>query len=307
MARSTLEPVDDVDFEVEQEQEDIDQENDSEQIGEADALATSGYVQVDGFKDPSGGTGIEGASTAVAIADLAQEANQSNSNSQDLSATLSFTASRVNVLGDEADVEDVDVWLKQEQEDVDQKNDCDQYGVALSIAYADYVDVDLNGDLEAGGHRRRRRSPRRWRLPGSIKRLPPISSLANLRLARAHSNSQDLNASTLSFSAASPSADIDDVDVRLKQEQEDIDQKNENEQYGEASAYATSEHVKVESDGTIVAGDFVGGTGDGIDAESEAVAVADLDQTADQSNDNSQSLTTNLTFTATAEIDDTDV
>ena len=74
-----------------------------------------------------------------------------------------------------------------------------------------------------------------------------------------------------------------------------------------ADAFATSEHVKVESDGEIVAGGFdpvARAIGDGIDAESSAVAVADLDQTVDQNNSNSQSATTNLSFTASATFTD---
>ena len=74
--------IEDVEFEVEQEQEDIDQENDGDQFGVADALATSGYVQVDSFDDPSGGTAIEAASDAEATAGLLQVAEQSNGNSK---------------------------------------------------------------------------------------------------------------------------------------------------------------------------------------------------------------------------------
>ena len=51
----------------------------------------------------------------------------------------------------EAGIEDVEVSVDQEQEEIDQENDADQDGASYATAYADYVDVDLNGVLEAGG------------------------------------------------------------------------------------------------------------------------------------------------------------
>ena len=85
--------IEDVEVEVEQEQEEIDQENEAEQYAVADAYATSGYVQVDIFDDPSGGIGVDASSEASAEGALGQWADQNNDNSQDAATTLAFNAS----------------------------------------------------------------------------------------------------------------------------------------------------------------------------------------------------------------------
>ena len=64
------------------------------------------------------------------------------------------------------------------------------------------------------------------------------------------------------------------------------------------SSEAYSGAVTVEQTGSVIAGDFLTGEGDGIDATAAAEADAELQQVAVQDNTNSQSATTNLTFTA---------
>ena len=241
-----------------------------------------------------------------------QAAEQSNANSQErdhdpdlhrvaVIYQCCFTARRREI---EAGIEDVEVSVEQDQEDIDQENESEQDGSAYATAYADYVDVDREWDARGWRERHRGRVRAPWRLPSSIRRLS--------RRARApgQSNSNSQTASTdrhvhrvtdggrIVIVGDDLDAGIEDVEVEVDQDQEDIDQENRSEQFGVADAYASSEHVKVESDGEITAGDFVTGIGDGIDAESSAVAVADLDQTVDQDNTNSQSATTNLSFTA---------
>ena len=274
--------IEDVEFEVEQEQEDIDQENDGDQFGVADALATSGYVQVDSFDDPSGGTAIEAASDAEATAGLLQVAEQSNSNKQTAATTLDFNASpsftdvtfRGNDDDDlEAGIEDVEVSVEQDQEDIDQENESEQDGSAYATAYADYADVDVNGTLEAGENGIEANS--------SALAVAELDQTVSGELdAPGQSNANEQTASLTGTFIASPTgtgiagvgdidAGIEEVEVSVDQDQEDIDQENRSEQFGVADAFASSEHVKVESDGKITAGDFVAGIGDGIDAEFE--------------------------------------
>ena len=166
--------------------------------------------------------------------------------------------------------------------------------------------MDVNGTLEAGENGIDAKS--------DALAVAELDQTVSGELdAPGQSNSNSQSATTTGSFTASPTGTnvtagddldggIEDVEVTVDQDQDDIDQENRSEQFGVADAFASSEHVKVESDGSIVAGDFVAGTGDGIDAESSAVAVADLDQTVDQDNSNSQSATTNLSFTASGEL-----
>ena len=247
-----IEEGDENEFEVSQEQEEIDQENSSVQEGYATAETYAEHADVSADLDPWSLGGIDASSNAWAVADLEQSADQDNSNSQ--AAYVELTE---------------EVEVDQEQEDIDQENVSEQEGETYSLASSDYVEVDLTGgltDLEGTG----------------ISAEFVAKAQADLEQSAEQENSNSQVVARPEF------ATIGLVNGELEVEeqgQEDIDQSNESEQEGWAVAEAYSEHVDVESDSTIDAGL------DGIAAESKALAFADLDQTVDQENDNSQTAT----------------
>ena len=312
--------------ELEQEQE-VDQSNDSEQ--EADASASASYVgdgdAVSVFQ--SGilnalGDGIDASSEAEAEADIDQTATQSNDNRQSVTfAPNPFTLNNTPPNNPELEV---DVDVDQDQEDIDQTNDADQHAEASAEAYSGNVSVtqDIFSSITAVGT--------------GIEAESSADATADIDQTITQTNTNTQTATTnLTVTAATPfvnhaveplagDAALEaqlEPEVELEQEQEDIEQTNEAEQTGleypiyaadgvtvigwengpalaEAEAISGAVSVVQPVTSFLTAGDFLTGSGDGIDAASVADADAELAQEAVQDNINRQTATTNLAFVA---------
>ena len=246
-------------LEVEQSQEDIDQDNENQQEGVADAYASSEYVTVESAGSLNAGVdGIDADSRAQATADLDQTVDQENENSQTATGT---------------EIEE------QEQEEISQENinaewnewsgewEPGQEGYAYATAEAGYVEVTQNGPLSAA-------------TGTGIEASSEAVAVAELQ------QSADQDNSNAQLAILEPGEEVE-----ADQEQDEIDQENVSVQYGEAIADAELGDVSVYQIGGLSSG------ADGIDAESSALAIAEIDspdgdgQLADQSNINSQAVT----------------
>ncbi|NJO33938.1 MAG: hypothetical protein HC869_13155 [Rhodospirillales bacterium] len=282
-------------IEVDQEQEEIDQENVSVQYGESIADATSDDVDV--YQNGTLYAGIDGInaeSTAVAIAEVDQEANQSNSNSQ-------------TVAGVAAD--DVD-----QEQDVDQSNYSDQEGVAEAYAASGEVFVKTADDPSLGdaadatseavaiaevdqeAHQENINSQTSVLATeleqGSDVDQENESEQEGFALAVAESDDVEVVQEGGTLNAGEDGIDADSsakaeatVDQDVTQSNQttsdfDLEQSNEAEQEGVALAAAVSGAVTVEQFkyGSIYAG------GDGINANSSAEAEAKVEQEISQEN-----------------------
>ena len=234
------------------------------QDGLAVADATSSYVEVRSYEDPSDGNGITATSTAVAGASLDQSTNQSNTNT----AIITLPAQPVVPASSEFPVTGLEIAAQ--VEGVLQLNVNEQEGLAVANATSDYVLVEQSGPLSAGGNGITATS----------------SAVAGSNLSQSANQS---NADTKVISRAdAPVAGEGEVvlnpqalDVQL----EAVLQANVNSQSGASIAAASSGSVEVDSHDELSAG------GDGITATSSAVAGANLAQSANQSNSNSVAAT----------------
>ena len=108
------------------------QRNSSEQDGTAVAAASSDYVKVNQSGSLSaGGNGITAISSAEALAEMEQTAEQSNSNTVNVALQEPVAAGIVA--------------------DPEQSNESDQDGAVIATAASDYVEVEQTGSLSAGG------------------------------------------------------------------------------------------------------------------------------------------------------------
>ena len=242
----------------------VGQLNVNDQDGTAIADATSSYVEVRSYEDPSQGNGITATSSAVAGANLDQTANQSNTNS------ASITLPALPVVPDSSEFPRTGFEIAAQIEGVLQANVNEQEGLAVATATSDYVSVEQGGPLTAGGD--------------GITATSSAVAGANLTQTANQGNSDTKTVSR----APTPIAGEDErilhpeaLDVQL----EGVLQANANSQAGVSIAAASSGSVDVKSHDAISAG------GNGITATSSAVAGANLAQTANQTNDNSATAT----------------
>ena len=191
--------------------QDVSQFNESDQDGFVLGLAESGPVDVLSFEDPSGGDGINAASSAEATAALAQTANQSNENRQD--ATLP-----------------VGEFIITQDQFYTQTNENEQEGLVLSTATSDYVDVAHSGNLVAGGD--------------GINAISEATAVALLNQVATQSND---NAQTWDQDPTIPAvlADPQAIDIAAR------GQTNANRQKGAAVAAAKSGPVEVLNQGDV--------------------------------------------------------
>ena len=132
-----------------------------EQTGEVFA-GTVSFDPITGLPIDASGNGIEAAAAADADASLEQAAVQDNVNSQtattslDFAATAAFNTVAAAALDDveiDAGIEDVEVELEQSQEDIEQENEAEQYGVADAYSaytgFGETVTVIQSGTLVA--------------------------------------------------------------------------------------------------------------------------------------------------------------
>jgi Autotransporter beta-domain len=243
------------------------------QLGAAYADATSSYVEVDSFEDPSGGNGITADSSAAAYATLNQSVDQSNSNNASITLPPLPVVSTVPD-GETGDAERVvrffDPEFALQLEGVLQANASLQAGSASASAYSDEVDVDQSGLLSAGGD--------------ALTAKSDAVAVANLSQTASQSNEDTKTIDR----AEGPTPQDNEVVIPVPTGDVQIEaalQANLNLQLGSADAYATSGPVDVHSQSTIDAG------GNGLTAESSAGAGAYLTQSADQSNSNSAEAT----------------
>ena len=157
---------------------------------------------------------------------------------------------------------------------VGQLNASEQEGAAIAAATSDYVSVDQDGFLKAGGD--------------GITATSSAVAAAALTQTANQSNSNSATATlelpdqiiTIPLPGQRGPLRIGAAAVQAQL----VGQLNINDQDGAAIAAANSSYVEVRSDQDP-------SQGNGITATSSAVAAAELDQTANQSNSNSASIT----------------
>ena len=139
LPNQTVATIDEI---LDQDQE-VEQENINEQEGAVIATASSSYVSVEQSGALSaGGDGINATSSAVAVAQLEQGVDQSNSNTQEV----------VRELPGEGEESVAPFTAVQQGQEVEQENESSQDGAALAYATSDSVDVGSADSAYAGGN-----------------------------------------------------------------------------------------------------------------------------------------------------------
>ncbi len=244
----------------------VGQLNANEQEGAAIAAATSDYVNVEQTNVlKRGGDGITATSSAVAGANLAQSADQSNSNSA--SATLEAPDQLIFLeLGDtRIPLRDVGIQAQL----VGQLNVNDQDGAAIAAASSGPVEVRSFDDPATGN---------------GITATSSAVAAAGLTQSVSQSNSNSASITLPPRPVETGASDGFETGVEIAAQLEGVLQANVSEQEAVAVAAASSDDVLVEQGGALSAGL------DGVTATSSAVATAGLTQTADQSNSDSKTI-----------------
>ena len=224
--------------------QEVGQENISEQEGSVGATATSNYVSVE-----QGGALSAGGDGVTATSSAVAVADLNQTAKQHNSNTQEV----VRTPPAEGETSVQPITLSGQEQSVEQSNESGQSGGAAAYATSDSVDVNSSNSVSVGGN--------------GITATSSAVAAADLEQSADQSNENEQTTTATGYETS-----------------QGFEQANSSEQFGEVTAGAYSDYVKVNKSGSLDAG------GDGINATSAAEAQAKLGQSAKQSNDDTVSV-----------------